>query len=818
MTGHRNYPVPKAVSATARLGISAPSLHYTAVAAARGGRVRGHHLPILASGPWEEGRTWAASVIQRETEAAIRKQDALLAAIDYDPGTYLYHGVMEADYPEVELLTSVVRSPNADGPLEVWDGLGWGDFDLGAEDTVYAVLDEATLAELLEALGGGSGGLVLRPTEPKGWIPGKAPVPVDQYSVLTASAPKSTGAMVAFYPDRAVAESLAAPGGEPVEDIHLTLAYLGDTTEESIDYQAVQRAVAKWSKLVRGMRGEVSGKGLFLGGEKPVTYASVDLPDLPAAREMLVNILESEGVPVRKDHGYTPHMTIAYDDLADWEVDVTPLEFGEVVAKYADDARVYPLGESVVAAGGAGPDIIYAIVDELDTAAVLDLIRVSPGPVAYRRVAGKWVADREVLLRLMGVDPPPVVEVDPERAADVIAQVDAFDAANPPEEPVTAAGEWDESKYKRKGGKFAPKPKARTGPGARRGGKKPPANQARGPRRPGAASPAGRGGGTTPSGAYRPEPGAPRTQGTPATTIGANGLPVSIEASGVERGFFRDKPPGFESWLRKFLAEHAPEPESAAPDGGKESTSNDDPNDEASKAARKTATEAADKKVKDEADSAKSGKPSWWGEVPAAYRGAMRQFLAEAKRNEAEGPPSERRARATAERVSAADAADRKFELKFAQEGLGESRRREIFDRQLKGLADRLARAGVDPAAAHRLIAMKAAEEKRKREDFARRRRLQVEQERVRRMAMRDAERTQQDRESLTAASRMPDKLKKFWSKGEGAAKIRWGTGGDFERCRRALAKYLPANAVSGACANLHHLATGSWPGRGREH
>jgi hypothetical protein len=67
--------------------------------------------------------------------------------------------------------------------------------------------------------------------------------------------------------------------------------------------------------------------------------------------------------------------------------------------------------------------------------------------------------------------------------------------------------------------------------------------------------------------------------------------------------------------------------------------------------------------------------------------------------------------------------------------------------------------------------------------------------------------------DSVLAASRVPENLAEYWTTGEGAAKIRWGTSGDFERCRRALAEYVSPGQLSGMCANLHHRATGKWPG-----
>lgn len=113
-------------------------------------------------------------------------------------------------------------------------------------------------------------------------------------------------------------------------------------------------------------------------------------------------------------------------------------------------------------------------------------------------------------------------------------------------------------------------------------------------------------------------------------------------------------------------------------------------------------------------------------------------------------------------------------------------------------------------------------EERRRRAEFDRQRKLKAEQERVRRITARNRE---SDVQATTAAgtnppatTAMPGDLKGYWSRGKGAAKIRWGTSGDFDRCTRALAKYLKPGQVKGACANLHKLATGSWPGKGREH
>lgn len=56
-------------------------------------------------------------------------------------------------------------------------------------------------------------------------------------------------------------------------------------------------------------------------------------------------------------------------------------------------------------------------------------------------------------------------------------------------------------------------------------------------------------------------------------------------------------------------------------------------------------------------------------------------------------------------------------------------------------------------------------------------------------------------------------RIHEYWIRGEGAAKIRWGTPGDFTRCTRQLAKYVGPMFLNRTCAQWHHDALGYWPG-----
>jgi phage head maturation protease len=64
---------------------------------------------------------------------------------------------------------------------------------------------------------------------------------------------------------------------------------------------------------------------------------------------------------------------------------------------------------------------------------------------------------------------------------------------------------------------------------------------------------------------------------------------------------------------------------------------------------------------------------------------------------------------------------------------------------------------------------------------------------------------------TLRAADPTGEKLKEYWTEGEGAAKIRWGTPGDFDRCVRHLEKYVAD--PKGYCSDMHQRATGARPG-----
>lgn len=54
-------------------------------------------------------------------------------------------------------------------------------------------------------------------------------------------------------------------------------------------------------------------------------------------------------------------------------------------------------------------------------------------------------------------------------------------------------------------------------------------------------------------------------------------------------------------------------------------------------------------------------------------------------------------------------------------------------------------------------------------------------------------------------------KLREYWTRGKGAAKIRWGTPHDLTRCHHYLSKYVGPEDAWGLCQTYHRDATGAW-------
>lgn len=162
-----------------------------------------------------------------------------------------------------------------------------------------------------------------------------------------------SGMMLAFMLDPATASQLTLPGGEPVDNLHVTLAFLGDKNEVMLDLERLKQEIADFATEAAPLKGTTGGLGRFTPSESsdnasPV-IALVNVPGLQAWRAALVERLERIGVAVANDFDYTPHITLAYIDadapLPVESVPIVPLAFDAICLAIGDDHYYFNIGE-----------------------------------------------------------------------------------------------------------------------------------------------------------------------------------------------------------------------------------------------------------------------------------------------------------------------------------------------------------------------------------------------------------------------------------------------------------------------------------------
>jgi len=173
---------------------------------------------------------------------------------------------------------------------------------------------------------------------------------------------QNTGIMVAFMLDQPTAEQLALPGGEPIEDLHCTLAYMGDMNDEAQPgklkpaetLENIKVVLSAFSSAATPLQGNVGGIGRFTssessGGASPI-IALVNAPGLQEWRRRLVQVLDQAGYYVANNFDYTPHITLSYvpDDehMPIDVIDALPLNFDTLCLAMGDDRYYFPLGGS----------------------------------------------------------------------------------------------------------------------------------------------------------------------------------------------------------------------------------------------------------------------------------------------------------------------------------------------------------------------------------------------------------------------------------------------------------------------------------------
>lgn len=146
-----------------------------------------------------------------------------------------------------------------------------------------------------------------------------------------------------------LATQLVAEGSRvPAPELHCTLAFFPALGDEQLD--AAIAVTAEWAERTPAIAALLGGVGRFAGeGSVDPVWHSVDAPALEAARASLLEALAAAGLAPSSEHGYTPHVTVAYvpreHQLPLVINDPRPLVFGEVgVWTRGRGSVCYPLG------------------------------------------------------------------------------------------------------------------------------------------------------------------------------------------------------------------------------------------------------------------------------------------------------------------------------------------------------------------------------------------------------------------------------------------------------------------------------------------
>lgn len=129
---------------------------------------------------------------------------------------------------------------------------------------------------------------------------------------IAASGADKDGAMVAVFLPEEAGEKIKVKGGEPVDDMHITLAYFVDKQADRDDWDDVVRIVEQIANQTPSLTGSIGGYGVFQN-EVDILWAAPSVPGLAELRHKVVEACNEAGFAVSEDHGWAPHITLKYD-------------------------------------------------------------------------------------------------------------------------------------------------------------------------------------------------------------------------------------------------------------------------------------------------------------------------------------------------------------------------------------------------------------------------------------------------------------------------------------------------------------------------
>lgn len=159
------------------------------------------------------------------------------------------------------------------------------------------------------------------------------------------------GSMVAFYLPANVAESLAVPGGEPADRLHVSVCVFEDKSDARQDWNKAYDLVEQVASRFQPIPATVGGLGKFDKNKdgETVWWAQVDAPGLEDLYKDMLSTLQGGGFPVIEyDSGFTPHVTLLYappDQEENIDPPKTPVVLSTLTLSVGSRNFEIPLGE-----------------------------------------------------------------------------------------------------------------------------------------------------------------------------------------------------------------------------------------------------------------------------------------------------------------------------------------------------------------------------------------------------------------------------------------------------------------------------------------
>lgn len=154
--------------------------------------------------------------------------------------------------------------------------------------------------------------------------------------------------MVALLLPTPVGERLALDDDDalPADELHVTLAYLGEAVDDPDRLFTLLTAVRDGSVEHGPVSGTYNGVCRFTG-DPDALVLTFDSPNIGGLRQDVVEALEAAGVEVSHEHGFTAHTTLRYlgpkEDAPLGRVTPVEVSFDRVHLVYGDAAIPVPL-------------------------------------------------------------------------------------------------------------------------------------------------------------------------------------------------------------------------------------------------------------------------------------------------------------------------------------------------------------------------------------------------------------------------------------------------------------------------------------------